>query len=185
MTRMRQMMEIVMRLTPPTLALGAALLLVSSIGRSDPAAVSHNATSLALAQAGDSLLAHGGDAMTAVDDYETALAVDPTNRAALVGLARAALAQGLPGKSIHYYRQALALDPNNVTLLEGQGEAMVAKGAFAKANENLAKIKTICLTTCPEQVALGNAIAHGTAQPAVSAAQIKISPVLSEGESKN
>ncbi len=174
-----------MRFTPPTLALSAALALVSSVGHSARGPVSYNPTSVALAEMGDQALSKPDGAGAAIDAYETALAVDPSNRTALVGLARASLAQGLPGKSIHYYRQALAFAPDDVALLEGQGEALVAKGAFTKANANLIRIRALCATTCPEQVALSNAIARGTAQPALSAAQIKINPVLTEGAEKN
>jgi len=185
MIRTRQMLELMMRLTPPTLALSALLLVVSSVGHSGTAMRARNPVAVTLTLAGETALAQPQGVNTAIDDFETALAVDPTDRVALVGLARASLAQGLPGKAIRYYREALGYYPNDLALLEGQGEALVAKGAFTKANESLAKIRALCLTSCPEQVALSNAIAHGTAQPPISAAQIKINPVLTEGEAKN
>lgn len=185
MTRARQTMEMMMRITPPTLALSSLLLLVTSVGHSRPAAVPSNPAVVALIQAGDAALTRADGTNVAIDDYETALALDPQNREVLVGLAKAALAQGLPGKAIHYYRVALTAHPDDVALLEGQGEALVAKGAFAKANENLAKIRALCLTSCAEQVTLSDVIAHDTAQPAISAAQIKINPILSETGARN
>jgi hypothetical protein len=78
----------------------------------------------------------------------------------------------------------LAVAPNDVSALEGQGEAMVAKGALAKANENLAKIRALCVTSCTEQIALSNAINKGSEVPTLSAAQIQSKPVVTEGESK-
>jgi len=174
-----------MRITPPTLALSSLLLVVASVGHSERSALSSNPTVVALTQAGAAALARPDGANLATDNFETALAIEPQNRDALTGLAKAAMAQGLPGKAIHYYREALAANPNDVALLEGQGEALVAKGAFTKANENLAKIRALCLASCPEQVALSDVIAHGTAQPAISAAQIKINPVLSEAGARN
>jgi Tfp pilus assembly protein PilF len=173
-----------MRITLPTLALSSLLLMVSSAGQSQADLKSHNPRSLALTEAGDAALAQPDRASEAADDFETALVLDPQNRAALIGLARTAMVQGLPGKAIHYYRAALALAPNDVAVLAGQGEAMVAKGAFAKANENLAKIKTLCVTACPEQLALSSAITKGNEVPTLSAAQIQSKPVVSDDVSK-
>jgi hypothetical protein len=69
------------------------------------------------------------------------------------------------------------VEPNDIAALAGQGEAMVAKGAVTKAGENLSKIRTLCVTTCPEQVHLSAVIARGapvekvaaTAPPAIPA----------------
>ncbi len=173
-----------MRITPPTLALSSLLLIVSSAAVSERGVPSTNPRSVALTQAGDLALTQPDKANEAADNYETALALDPRNRAALTGLARAAMKQDLPGKAIHYYREALALMPNDVAALEGQGEAMVTKGAFAKANENLAKIKSICVAACPEQVALNKAITKGSDVPTLTAAQIQTKPVVTDDVSK-
>ena len=98
----------------------------------------------------------------ATDAMESALAVDPRNRDAFIGLAELARARGLPGKAIRLYREALLLEPNDVAALRGQGEAMVQKGAVEKAKENLAKIRTLCGSgACNDATLLAAAIAKG------------------------
>jgi len=109
----------------------------------------------------------------ATDLLETAVAVDPRNRQAFVTLADVADARGLPGKAIRLYREALTLEPNDVVALRGQGEALVAKGAVAIAKTNLAKIRTLCKTGCPEANQLAAVIAKG---PPVTTAQAETKP---------
>ncbi|MES2056121.1 MAG: hypothetical protein V4564_09300 [Pseudomonadota bacterium] len=105
----------------------------------------------------------------ATDALETALVVDPRNRAAFITLGDVAQARGLPGKAIRLYREALLLEPNDRLALQGQGEALVAKGAVIQAKANLGKIKTLCgKAACPEAVTLAAAIAKGP--PIVTAA---------------
>lgn len=106
----------------------------------------------------------------AIDFLETALAVDPRNRAAFIGLAEIARARGLPGQAIRLYHEALVLEPNDVVALRGQGEAMVEKGAIERAKENLARIRTICGNNpCNDATLLAAAIDKGP-PPAVAAA---------------
>jgi Flp pilus assembly protein TadD len=106
--------------------------------------------------------AASGNLDSATDLIETALAVDPRNRAAFLELATVATRQGLPGKAIRLYREALTIEPNDVTALRGQGEALVAKGAMEAARENLTRIKTLCgKKPCPEATTLASAIAKG------------------------
>lgn len=105
----------------------------------------------------------------ATDVLETAVAVDPRNRAAFVMLAEVAEARGLPGKAIRLYREALLLEPGDRGALAGQGEALVAKGAMAQARENLAKLRTLCKGQCAEATTLAAAIAKG---PPVTTAQV-------------
>lgn len=100
---------------------------------------------------------------TAIDDFETALAVDPKNRTAFIGLARVAQAQGLPGKAVKYYREALQLDPNDLTALEGQGQAFAERGAKAKAQANLDRIRTLCRSDCAPARRLETAITQTVA----------------------
>src|SRR3546814_7319309 len=69
-----------------------------------------------------------GDLASANDAFETALAVDPRNRAAFNALGEVARLQGLTGKSIRFYREALLLDPTDLKALAGQGQSMVEKG---------------------------------------------------------
>ncbi len=105
----------------------------------------------------------------ASDLLETALVVDPRNRGALVTLADIAKARGLPGSAVRYYREALLLDPNDVAALRGQGEALVDKGAMQRAEDNLARIRTLCRAGCAEAAELAGAIAKG---PPVATAQV-------------
>jgi len=112
-----------------------------------------------------------GNVDGATDVLETAVAVDPRNRAAFIELAEVASARGLPGKSIRLYREALLLEPNDVAALRGQGEALVAKGALAQARGNLTRIKTLCkANACPDGTRLAAAIAKGP--PVTTAAVI-------------
>ena len=97
----------------------------------------------------------------ATDLLETAVAVDPRNRAAFVVLGEVATARGLPGKAIRLYREALALDANDVSALAGQGRALVKRGAVARAQENLAKIRKLCADKCIESRQLAAVIAAG------------------------
>ena len=84
--------------------------------------------SLAMMKSGETLLA-AGQTQAATDKFEAALAADPRNRRAFLGMARAAEAEGLPGKAIRFYREALEIDPNDLTTLELQGLSLVERGA--------------------------------------------------------
>ena len=106
----------------------------------------------------------------ATDSLETALAIDPRNRAAFIALAEIARAKGLPGRAIRLYHEALVLEPNDVAALRGQGEAMVQKGAVEKAKENLARIRTICGSgACNDGAQLAAVIAKGPPPTPVAA----------------
>ena len=111
-----------------------------------------------------------GNLEQANDLLESALAVDPKNRTAVMALADVARVQGLPGKAIRFYREALELEPNDVAALAGQGDALVQKGAVTKARENLAKLKKLCTAACPEDSQLAAVIEKGP-PPAVLSAQ--------------
>lgn len=110
-----------------------------------------------------------GNLEQANDLLESALAVDPKNRAAFIELAQIAQAQSLPGKAIRFYREALELEPNDVAALAGQGDALVQKGAVTKARENLAKVKRLCSAACPEGAHLAALIEKGPPPAAVTA----------------
>ena len=126
--------------------------------------------SAALTAKGFALLA-GKQANAATDQFETALAVDPMNRRAYVGLAQAAKAQGLPGKAVRYYREALALEPNDLEALSGRAEALAARGATARAGIDLARIRTLCgKGACPAAQRVESAIAVATAEGATRTA---------------
>jgi len=125
--------------------------------------------SVALVQQGISQKA-AGNFEAATDSLETALAIDPRNRAAFIALAEIARAKGLPGRAIRLYHEALVLEPNDVAALRGQGEAMVQKGAVEKAKENLARIRTICGSgACNDATLLAAVIAKGPPPTPVAA----------------
>lgn len=116
-----------------------------------------------------------GDLDGATDLLETAVTVDPRNRAAYITLAEVADQRDLPGKAIRLYREALLLEPNDRQALAGQGAALVHKGALAQARENLAKLKTLCKGQCPEANTLAAAIAKG---PPITTAQVAPKPTM-------
>ena len=109
---------------------------------------------------GDAAL-KAGDSQAAIDAYEAALAVDPGYTAIFIDLAEAARFEGLQGKAIRYYREALVRDPGNFAAISGEGEALVEKGALEKAKRNLAQLRSLCGSTCPETLALQTRIAAG------------------------
>lgn len=115
-----------------------------------------------------------GNLEGATDLLETAVTVDPRNRAGFLLLAQVADQRDLPGKAIRLYREALLLEPNDTSALRGQGEALVKKGAVARARDNLARIRTLCKGTCPDAAQLTAVIAKGP--PIATAAVIAPQP---------
>ena len=149
-----------MRLTPIALTVAIALATVASAGHGQKPDDQIDPRSAALAQEAQALNAQGKH-QEAVDLLETALVVDPRNRQAYIGLARAAQAQKLPGKAIKFYFDALKLEPNDVNALAGQGEALVERGAVERAKRNLERIKQLCADPCPQATQLASVIAKG------------------------
>jgi tetratricopeptide (TPR) repeat protein len=125
--------------------------------------------SVTLQRQGEALLA-AGKFTDADDALETALAIDPRNRAAFVDMARVAQREKLFGQAIRYTNKALLLEPTDRDALAVQGEAMVELGALPRARENLAKLQKLCPAGCPQVALLNNAISRG---PTVAAAQPK------------
>ena len=102
------------------------------------------------------------------DALETALVVDPKNRAAFTIMAKVAIKQELFGQAIRLINKALALEPTGDAIAV-QGQAMVELGALPRARENLAKLQKLCGTAgCPQVAVLSTAIAKG---PALAAAK--------------
>ena len=149
-----------MRLTPIALTVAIALATMASAGQGQKPDDQIDARSVALAQQAQALTAQARY-QEATDLYESALAVDPRNRQAYIGLARAAQGLKLPGKAIKFYFEALKLEPNDVNALAGQGEALVQRGAVEKAKQNLERIKKLCTTPCPQATQLAAIIAKG------------------------
>lgn len=163
-------LETLMRFTPASIALAALLTTVSSVGLTQRPDAQIEPLSLEWMRAGDAA-SRAGDLSAATDAYESALAVDPRNRAAYVALGGVARAQGLQGKAIRFYREALLLDPTDLHALVGQGEAMVAKGAVAKAKDNLALAQKQCGADCAVVDPLEAAIQKGAPPPTVLSAK--------------
>ncbi len=123
--------------------------------------------SIELMRQGETLLATGKFA-DADDALETALAVDPRNRAAFVVMARVAQKQKLFGQAIRFTNKALALEPRDRDALAVQGEAMVELGAVPRARANLEKLQKLCPSGCQQLAMLSAAINRG---PTVAAAK--------------
>lgn len=158
-----------MRLTPTAAAISLALLAVSSAVQGQRPDDQINPRSLAFQRQGEAARAAGQWA-AAQDAFETALAIDPRNRGAFIGLGRVAQGEGLPGKAIRFYKEALSLEPNDITALAAQGDAMVQRGAVDRARTNLARIRAVCKGECPQATTLAAAIAKGP-PPQVQTAQ--------------
>jgi tetratricopeptide (TPR) repeat protein len=150
-------LEMVMRFSPPAIALSLALLTVSSISYSKRPDAQLLPQSVALASEGKALLAQQ-KYDEAVSSYEAALAVDPRNRGAFIALAKLAEAQGLSGKAIRLYREALLLEPNDIAAL----------------------VRVLCNTSCPEQAALALAIEKAAAAPVISAQTVQPKPIVTD-----
>lgn len=128
--------------------------------------------SIEMLRKGESLLA-AGKFTDADDALETALAVDPRNRAAFVVMARVAQKQKLFGQAIRFTNKALALEPRDRDALAIQGEAMVELGAVPRARDNLAKLQKLCPGGCQQVATLSAAISRG---PTVASARPPASP---------
>lgn len=159
-----------MRLTPIALSVALAFATMASAGHGQKPDHQIDPRSTALVQQGQALIA-SGQYGAATDALESALVLDPRNRAAYVGLARVAQGQKLPGKAIRLYVEALKLEPNDVTALAGQGEALVQRGAVERAKQNLAKIKEVCGNPCPQATTLAAEIAKGPPAEMMAAAR--------------
>lgn len=150
-----------MRVLHRVIAIGFAGALVAAPVSGQKSDDQINPTSVELLKQGDALIA-SGRLMDAHDVLETALAVDPRNRAAFVSLARVAQKQKLYGKAIRLTNKALALEPTDRAALAVQGEAMVELGALPRARQNLARLQQLCGTGCPEATVLASAISRGS-----------------------
>jgi Tfp pilus assembly protein PilF len=153
-------MEMLMRLTPIAISTAIILATMGSAGSGQRADDRVDARSTALTQQGMALVAQGRW-LEAMDQFESALAVDARNRQAYIGLARAAQGEKLPGKAVKFYYEALQLEPNDIDALTGQGEALVQRGAVERAKANLARVRTLCKGNCPQAQTLAAAIAKG------------------------
>lgn len=152
-----------MRVLPIAAALGVVAATFASSGESQVPDAQLNPVSVQWQKAGEAALS-AGNFQAADDALETALVIDPRNRQAFLALARVAQRQKLYGQAIRFTNKALALEPNDVTALQLQGEAMVELGAVARAQQNLARIRTLCgAKACAPATTLASAIQRGPA----------------------
>lgn len=149
-----------MRLMPVILAAAIAAGTMASAGHSQRPDDQIDARSVSLAGQAQAALGNGRHE-EATDLFETALAVDPRNRDAYLGLARVAQVQRLPGKAIRLYQDALRIEPNDVNALAGQGEAFVQRGAVDRARRNLTRVQELCGRPCPQATQLAAMIQRG------------------------
>lgn len=161
-----------MRFSPLVLMLGlaASTVAVSVQGQRPDDQIAPK--SAELLKQGEAALA-AGNFIAADDAFETALAVDPRNRAAFVAMARVAIKQKLFGQAIRLTNRAIALEPTDRDAIAVQGEAMVELGAVPRAKENLVKLQKLCAAGCPQVATLNAAIARGPALAAAKPPTIK------------
>ena len=146
-----------MRFSPAAIALSLTLAIMSSASISGRADNDIDARSVALVKTGDEE-ASAGRVDSAIGWYESALAVDPRNRAAYISMARAVKSQGLNGKAISFYTEALEIYANDQIALAEQADAFIAKGALEQARKNMARLTTVCRADCASVARLSRTI---------------------------
>jgi tetratricopeptide (TPR) repeat protein len=162
--------DLLMRFTPPVIALSLLAAVTSSVGYSAPTATPTDPRAKVLVQQGQAAL-DAGQADKAIDAFESALVVEPANPAILVSLAQATRREGMQGKALRYYREALSVDPHNVNAIAGEGAALAEKGAIEKAKLNLAQLEGLCGAGCSATHDLEAAIARGPVPKGVKTAE--------------
>ena len=166
-----------MRFSPPVIALSIVFLVASSASIGKRADQDIDPQSSALVAEGNAAK-KAGQLDDAQGWFETALAVDPRNRAAFVGLAEVASERGLKGKAIGFYKSALDIEPNDLAILAAQGELMAAKGAVDAAKKNLARLNILCRSKCDETERLSLAIERAGQKEALQASAVEIKPTI-------
>lgn len=168
-----------MRFSPAAITLSLTLAMLSSASIGKKADFEISPESVALVQKGDAAM-QASKVEDAIDWYESALAVDPRNRAAYIAMARAVKSQGLNGKAIRFYKEALELEPNDQLALAEQGDAMAAKGAIEAARKNLARLRMLCTSDCGQVDKLAANITKAGEKPTLQASAVEIKPVAGE-----
>ena len=154
-----------MRLSPLVLAFGlaASSLAMPVSGQKPDDQIAPR--SVEFQKQGEAALA-AGKYLEADDAFETALAIDPRNRAAFVAMAKVAMKQKLYGQAIRLTNKALSLEPTD-------RDALALQGAAARAKEVLAKLQKVCTSGCPQIAELNAAIARG---PSLAQAKPPVTP---------
>lgn len=168
-----------MRFSLPALALAAVLTVTSSAIYSQQPDYQPDPRSVLLTNDGQSAL-QTGNKEKARDFFEAALAIDPGNRQAFLGMAETARAEGLPGQAIRFYRRVLELEPNNISALSGQGRAYIQRGALEKAKINLTRLENLCGADCIDRNLLAASLAESQQQAVVSAEAVTPKPTASQ-----
>lgn len=176
--------DIIMRFSPAAIGLSLTFAMLSSAGVGKKSDDEINPLSLSLMMQG--IEAHAAnDVETAIDLYETALAVDPRNRAAYLEMARAVASKGLNGKAIRFYKEALEIEPNDQLALTEQAEVMLTKGAVDQAKNNLARLRLLCQSGCGTVDRLAAAIQTSAAKTVSQASAAKTGPAADKAPTKN
>ena len=164
-----------MRFTPASILLASAFALSASsgIGKQVTAPAAPSARAAQWILKGQEALATE-HVSAARDAYETALLLAPQDPGIYLALGKIARIQKMPGKAIRYFNRAQELDPTNQAALQGEGLAMMDKGATESARETLAKLRTVCKTSCASAEPLVAAIAAGA--PRVAAVEAPTLP---------
>ena len=172
LSKRAKMLEKLMRLSPLVLVFGlaASSLAVPVVGQQPDDQIAPK--SVEFLKQGQSALA-AGKLIEADDAFETALAIDPRNRAAFVSMARVSMKQKLYGQAIRLTNKALSLEPTDKDALAVQGMAMVELGAAARARDVLAKLQKLCTSGCTQAAELSGAIARG---PTLAQAKPPVTP---------
>ena len=98
----------------------------------------------------------------AITTLQAAAAIEPSNADVQNLLGYSNRNNGDYPAALRYYAAALTIDPNHTGALEYQGVAFLKVGQPAKAKANLARLKTICGTSCGEYKDLAAALKSGT-----------------------
>lgn len=173
-SRHANFLETMMRFAPSAAALSLALAITAS--GSFAAERKPDARAASLIEQGRGALA-AGDEQAAIDAFEAALTLDPGYTPILIELARAAQADGLPGKALAYYREAQERNPRDFVAIAGEGSALLQRGAVDKARGTLAKLESLCGSDCAESRQLAAAIAAGPPQRMAEAAPAETATV--------
>lgn len=105
------------------------------------------------------------DWKTAISHLDKALAKDRNNADIQSYLGFAHRNNGNWDEGIKFYRSALAINPNHRGANEYLGQAYLNRGNVALAEEQLAKLDTICGKSCKEYQMLATAVADYKKNP--------------------
>ena len=143
-----------MRLTPIALTVAIALATMASAGQGQRPDDQIDPRSVALVEQGAGADRARRSYNEAIDLLETALAVDPRNRSAYIGLARVAQAQKLPGKAISFYAEALQARAERRQRARRPGRGLCpARRGRARPAQSRARSAPCAASPCPQATA--------------------------------